>query len=305
VRAANLGERFDRTGGANSIRDPRKPASAPNVPVTLLQGGNPEVLPEEADTYTVGFVYRPQWLPGFDASVDWLSVNVKGSIEQFTAQEIVDACYIRNDVDQCGNITLDSSGEFSIVNQTFQNVSEARISGVDVEVGYTRQVDIFGGGEQIGVRLFASYLDENSTTNSVGLTTDRAGQVTGQTTVYALPQWKATASFNYSRGPFRSFLQLRYIGDGVYDTQNGIGPNNWIVADNDIGSIAYTDARFAWDMTFGDTEVELYGSVTNLFDRDPPSIPGYSAAVAAPGQFNAGLYDVLGRRFAVGVNLRF
>jgi hypothetical protein len=27
--------------------------------------------------------------------------------------------------------------------------------------------------------------------------------------------------------------------------------------------------------------------------------------VAAPAQFNAGLYDGLGRRFAVGVNLRF
>ncbi len=38
VRAANLGERFDRTGGAASVRDPRKPTTAPNVPVTLAAG---------------------------------------------------------------------------------------------------------------------------------------------------------------------------------------------------------------------------------------------------------------------------
>jgi iron complex outermembrane receptor protein len=301
VRAANLGERFDRTGGAISVRDPRKPTTAPNVPVTLVQGGNPEVDPEEADTYTAGFIYRPGWLEGFDVSVDWLSVNVEGSIEQFLAQDIVDACYVRNDADQCANITFDATGEFDIVNQTYQNVSKAKISGVDVEMGYSRNVEIFGGGERLGVRLFASYLDENSTTNSQGVKTDRAGQVN----TFALPEWKATASFSYSRGPFRSFLQLRYIGGGIYDTQNGIGTNNWMVADNDVGSIAYVDARLAWDMEIGDSSVELYGSGTNLFDRDPPVIPSYTAASASPAQFNAGLYDVLGRRFAVGVNVKF
>jgi outer membrane receptor protein involved in Fe transport len=306
VRAANLGERFDRTGGAASVRDPRKPSSAPNVPVTLLQGGNPEVDPEKADTYTVGFVYRPQWLDGFDVSVDWLSVNVKGSIEQFLAQDIVDACYIRNDQDQCKNIGLDpTTGEFSLINQTYQNVSQAKISGIDFEMGYARAIELFGGGERVSARLFASYLEENSTTSSTGIKTDRAGQVGGNPIAYALPQWKMTANVGYSRGPLRSFVQLRYIGTGVYDTQNGIGTNNWIVADNSIGSIAYVDARVSWDMKVGDGAVELYASGTNLFDRDPPLYPVYSAAVAAPNQVNTGLYDVLGRRFAVGVNVRF
>jgi iron complex outermembrane recepter protein len=309
VRAANLGERFDRTGGAISIRDPRKPATAPNVPVTLIQGGNPEVEPEEADTYTAGFVYRPQWLPGFDLSVDWLSVNLTGSIEQFTAQDIANACYIQNDSDQCANIALDAAGEFSIVNQTYQNVSKAKISGIDAEVGYSRPVEIFGGGERLGVRFFASYLTENSTTSSNGVKTDRAGQVGNQvgaqTTLYALPELKMTASLSYSRGPLRGFVQLRYIGDGVYDPLNGIGTNNWVVADNSIGSISYVDARLSWDMSVGDSSIELYGNISNLFDRDPPIIPSYAAGTAAPTQYNGALYDVLGRRFAVGVNMRF
>lgn len=180
-------------------------------------------------------------------------------------------------------------------------MSKARISGIDFEIGYSRPVNILGGGERLGVRVFASYLQENSTTNSAGIKTDRAGQVN----VFALPEWKATASISYSRGPFRSFLQLRYIGEGVYDTQNGIGTNNWIVADNDIGSITYVDARISWDMSFGNGTLELFGNVTNLFDRDPPIIPSYSPAVAAPAQYNAGLYDVIGRRFVVGANLRF
>jgi len=175
-------------------------------------------------------------------------------------------------------------------------------------MGYSRDVEIFGGGERLGARFFASYLAENSTTSSNGVKTDRAGQVGGMVTgqpLFALPELKMTASLNYSRGSFRGFAQLRYIGDGVYDTQNGVGTNNWIVADNTIGSAIYVDTRLAYDMLFGDSTVELYGSVTNLFDRDPPIIPSYSPAVAAPTQYNGSLYDVLGRRFAVGVNVRF
>jgi len=240
--------------------------------------------------------------------VDWLSVDVAGSIEQFSAQEIVNACYIQNDQDQCANITLDATGEFSLVNQTFQNVSRAKISGVDFEMGYARPVNFFGGNEQLGVRIFASYLEENSTTNSAGVKTDRAGQVVtqpGSPVGYSLPRWKATANLNYRRGPFRSFLQLRYIGKGIYDTQNGIGPNNWIVADNDIGSVTYVDARLSWEMSFGESAVELFGNVSNLFDRDPPIAAIYDPAVARPLQYNGALYDVVGRRVAVGVNVRF
>ena len=301
VRAANLGERFDRTGGAASVRDPRKPTTAPNVPVTVLQGGNPEVQPEQADTYTAGFVYRPRWLDGFDMSVDWLDVKLKGSIEQFAAQDIVNACYIQGNQDQCRNITLDPTGEFALINQTYQNVSSAAIRSIDTELGYRTPFDLLGNGGHLSVRLFGSYLLENSTTSSTGIKTDRAGQVN----LFALPKKKATANLSYDRGPFTGFFQLRYIGPGVYDTQNGIGTNNWIVADNSIGSIAYLDARASWKIKVSDSTVELYASGANLTDRAPPLLPSYSAAVAAPAQFNAGLYDVVGRAFAVGVNVRF
>ena len=45
--------------------------------------------------------------------------------------------------------------------------------------------------------------------------------------------------------------------------------------------------------------------MTNLFDRAPPLVPYFSPAVAAAFQYNSGLYDVVGRRFAVGVNVKF
>ncbi len=199
------------------------------MPVTVLQGGNPEVKPEQADTYTVGLIYRPQWLEGLDVSVDWLSVNLEGSIEQFLAQDIVNACYVQGNQDQCKNISPDPNGEFALINQTYQNVSKAKISGRRHGDWVFDAVRAAGARGRLSARLFASYLDENSTTSSAGIKTDRAGQVGGAPLLFSLPHRKATANLSYNRGPFTGFLQLRYIGPGVYDTQNGIGTNNWIL----------------------------------------------------------------------------
>ena len=239
VRAANLGERFDRTGGAGSVRDPRKPTTAPNVPVTLVQGGNPEVLPEKADTYTVGFVYRPGWLPGVrclrrlaERQCRWIDRAVRraGHRQRLLHPERPGS------VPRTSRWTPRASSTSSTrPTRTCRRRRSAASTWRWATRGPSRSSAAASGSASGSSRAI---LDENSTTNSTGVKTDRAGQVgTGQATLFALPEWKATASLNYSRGPFRSFVQLRYIGDGIYDTQNGIGPNNWIVADNEIGSI--------------------------------------------------------------------
>ena len=255
---------------------------------------------------TAGFVYRPRWLEGFDMSVDWLDVSLKGAIESFTAQQIVDACYLQNNADQCKYI--DRSGPNNtifIVNQTVQNVSKARISGVDVEMGYSRPITLFGGGEHVGARVFASWLGENSTTSSTGVKTDRAGEVGS----FSLPKWKLTGNLTYTRGPFRAFMQARYIDGGLLSATNNLtsasGVKTWDVADNTIGSVIYYDTRVSYTVDVAGGSLELYGNVNNITDKDPPVVPSYAAFGANTNQVNSTLYDVLGRRFTVGFKFSF
>ena len=306
VRAANLGERFDRTGGTANITDYGLSGN-PAYPITIVQGGNPNVQPEKADTFTIGAVYRPEWLAGLDLSIDWLSVSLEGSIESFTAQQIINACYQQGNADQCAFIERNTTdNRIFIVNQTVQNVSEAKISGIDVEIGYARRVELLGGGETLGARVFATYLGENSTTSSTGVKTDRAGE-TGNyqtTTSVGLPEWKLTAHLNYVRGPFSAFVQARFIDSGMLDAtynKNGV----WDVADNSVASITYLDARLGYRFDVGSGSMEVYANGNNLTDRAPPIAPYYSAFGAGPSQVNTSLFDVLGRRFAVGFKLDF
>jgi len=310
VRAGNLSERFDRTGGfANNLTDPRD-GSAING-VTSFSGGNPNVLPEKADTYTAGLIYEPSWLPGVSASVDWYKISIKDAIGQVGLQQVLDRCFEENAQEFCDLITLDSSGNIILIGDAYVNVAQARVEGIDAELGYNGDVSLLGGNESIGARVFASRLLERSDTNSTGVTTDFVGDIglspsSGFSTPYV--RFKATGNFTYRNGPFNMFLQGRVIGGGVRDPDLVEGPGtvggDAGIENNDVPATFYADLRLGYEFDLGGANTELWGAVTNLFDQDPRITPYYAAFPGNVLVTNTSLYDVLGRRFTVGVKLR-
>ncbi len=268
-----------------------------------MSGGNPQIRPEVGNTFTVGLVYQPQWLQGFDLSVDWLRVKLTDAIESFTVQQIVDQCYLNGDQDQCARITRDTSSGTDLivfVNQSKQNINKSMFDGIDFEVGYSHAVSLLGGNERIGARLFGTYLMESSTTNFFGLKTDNTGSVPAQ-----LFKKKANLVLNYSNGPFSWNMNGRYIGGGVttptWNQPNATtGAIKWDVADNHIGGSVFWDTRVAWRMSVAAGELELFANVQNLFNRDPPLV-----LTQGIGTQTAGNYDQIGRRYVAGVNLKF
>ncbi len=57
-----------------------------------LVGGNQNLRPETADTFTVGAVFQPTFLPGFSATVDLFSIKVKDIIGVIGADTILSQC---------------------------------------------------------------------------------------------------------------------------------------------------------------------------------------------------------------------
>ncbi|MEO6388069.1 MAG: hypothetical protein ABIT16_05350, partial [Croceibacterium sp.] len=120
------------------------------------------------------------------------------------------------------------------------------------------------------------------------------------------PKFKATGNLTYNNGPFSIFFQGRLIGKGNRTYLIGGAPavEGVNIADNSVPSVFYADIRLGYEFELGDSSAELWGSVTNLLDRDPPVTGYYSTFTGSSTQYNAGLFDVLGRRFTVGVKLR-
>ena len=305
VRAANLSERFDKTGGVNTITDPRYPGDGP-INVTIFSGGNPNVNPEAGDTFTAGAVYRPEFLPGLSASVDWYHIKIKDEIGQLSPQSVVTGC-AQGAVELCSFITRDTATDrIILVGAQYINITKAVVSGVDLELDYTRSVTIFGGGpETLGARLLTSFLSKNTQGIGSAVNIDRAGQTGIQESdgvAYSLPDFKATGNITYRNGGFEAFLQGRYIGSGKIENALVQGVD---IESNHVSAAFYLDLRLSKEFEMANGQkFEVYVSGTNLNDQDPPITPYYSVFLGYSNQYNPSLFDVLGRRFNVGVTFR-
>jgi hypothetical protein len=78
----------------------------------------------------------------------------------------------------------------------------------------------------------------------------------------------------------------------------------WDVASNHVPAVTYFDLRLSYDIPVGSSMVQLYGVVNNIFYKAPPLAPSFVGLSSAPIQTNTSLYDVLGRRFTVGLKLQ-
>lgn len=330
VRAASLRERYDQTRGGINVRNPWDNGNL--VSAASLSGGNPSVNPEEADTLTAGIIYQPSWLDGFQTSVDWYKIDINDAMAQLSAQNIVDSCR-GGDITLCqyvitptGPVTNPTSNDFRQIDRVealFINLANQRIEGADWEMRYTTDLDLvgFGGEETISWRFLYSYLEENSVKNPGAVRDDRAGQIGGG---FTLPQNKVTSSVTYRNGPFTAFLQGRWIDGGVLDrtymesqvrVPASARPANSVLAlcnggqtvctidDNSMPSVTYWDARLG--MNFGqDENLEVFLNINNLTDKEPPITPGAIGRTGV-GVGVQSLYDILGRRYTIGVNYEF
>src|SRR5690606_24292111 len=244
-----------------------------------FSGGNPAVLPEEADTLTAGIIYQPSAVDGLSLSLDWYDVDITGAIGQLGTQAVIDRCE-EGAANLCALVTRNPADDrLILVGDVFVNIDQARVRGRDLEVAYLREVAWFGGaGQSLGVRLLASWLDENSQVLAGTRKIDRAGQTgieqsTG--TAYELPDFKATMNATFATGPFTVFLQGRYIGSGIMESTLVEGVN---IESNKVDSAFYTDLRLSYARELrGGATLEVFGNVTNLFDEDPPVTPYFDA----------------------------
>lgn len=293
VRAANIRERFDATAGGANVNDPLFGNAV--IGTSSRTGGNPLVDPEKADTVTVGIVWQPGGaLDGLAMSFDWFNIDVKDALGQLSFQNIVDGCYVQGAADLCQYILRDpSTNQITRIDRLFINLSQQVLTGIDVELNYQREVDIFGGGETLGLRMYASQVREFYN-QLPGAPRDYIG--------LEQPEWRFLPALTYSRGAFRAFLQGRYFDGRTLNRRWTEGVN---IDDNSVPSVTYADMNLSYEMDIGEQTYRLSFNATNLFDRAPPQTPGNPGFVGGTGGPSTGLYDTVGRTYTVGARVAF
>lgn len=292
IRAPNLAELFtsQQVFIGVQVRDPFRNNSLESI--TRISTGNTNLDPEKADNLTAGVVFTPAFAPGLSLSVDYYDVKIKGAIIPATPQSIIDFCFA-GDAALCALITRENGIIIQTRTPTL-NVSEFRAAGWDIEASYN--FDLFGG--RAGLRALATVVDQFTETNA-GLTLNRAGEL-GPTN--GVPDLRFTLNATYRLNDFSMFVQGRYIGPGKYN-------NSWTTAllseaDNSVEGIFYADLTLTYDLNLKMAKsTQLFLTVNNLLDQDPPIVPTGSATY--PRATNPNIYDVVGRYFTFGVRATF
>jgi iron complex outermembrane receptor protein len=307
IRAPTLFELFSgQTITRLGVLDPL--TGSQSVSTQSVSGGNPELVPEVANTLTAGVVLRPTFLPGFNLSVDYYKIRIKDAIgTPFNAQTVVTICansnYTSPVCDQIirplGRTNPDPANGPTAILINNQNLSSFKTSGIDVELRYERPL----GSGKLTIEGLATRLLSSSRQNAPGQPVMNflgTADLTDDSPIIQ-PKWRGNLNVSYENGPLTVSVQERYIGR-LKRSKNPL--TIFREQDNSIGAVAYTDLSVVYRIPARRGELDVFATANNLFDKKPPIIPtSTSPGLAHPTLRSA--YDIIGTYVTVGARLKY
>lgn len=278
----------------------------PNAQIQGAFGGNPNLQEEVADTWTVGAVIRPSFLPRLNITVDYYDIEIDNAIASAGGgvNNILNLCYnVIQDAGSaiCGLISRDAQGIISgppfVVSANNANLAALTTSGIDFQIDYSQPLNFSlmgAGASRLSFFFLGNYSDENNFIPLVDLPDDKvecAGRF-GLNCGNPTPKWKWSSRLTWLDGPVTSTVRWRHVG-AVRDDDD---ETDFIV--ERLGSYDLFDLAFAFNVN---DNLTLNMGVNNLFDKLPPIIgDNQEQANTYPGT-----YDVIGRDYFISASFRF
>lgn len=275
-------------------------------------GGNPNLTPETADTYSIGTVWNPHFssdlMHKFQLSVDYYHISISNAVGSLSLTDILPRCFNSDGVSNptysaaniyCQQITRDhGTGDIVLGHEGLLNLASYKTDGIDTEIDWSFGLGALGLSDSAGTFRLNSLINYTHTFDVSSLpgspVLDFAGSI-GNTEVspeMAHPHWKANTAFGYSIGPVSTTLHWRYIAamkhqDVVVDptsTTPGVPTYN------------YFDFDAHWAVV---EHLDLTAGLTNIANKAPPFVSGQ------PLTTDSATYDIIGRTYYVGFTAKF
>jgi len=270
--------------------------------VTVIERGNPNVLPEVADTLTFGAVLS---LDKFQVTVDWYQIQIDDVIGTLSYDTVFEQCMSSqynptntlSGNQYCAFIQRNQeTGGVLRVSAPRANLGHYETSGVDVQFNWRRSL----GEGNLGLNVLASFLDTYEIQDTpASKPVDIVG--TNGAPGGAQFEYRTFTTINYFKGPFSTALRWRHYPDIKHQTYR-LDPNTLT-----HGSSAYDVLDFNGRFAFNE-RYEIRFGIDNVADKQPPTY-GRNMDVfpynSGSGQTLSSVYDVLGRRGYVGFTAEF
>ncbi|MFC5460586.1 TonB-dependent receptor plug domain-containing protein [Massilia niabensis] len=316
IRAPNLVELYTPTAPSLPLpADPRPGVAAITNTAGVTVGGNPNLKPEISNTATFGIVFQPSYLKRLSVSADYYRINIEGAITATATQNVVNNCLlggVYSGNSYCSLISFANNdvvrGQITGVRGTTANVAEFKTRGVDMQLSYRQPLGEWSSALDgtLGINIQGTRVLEYRTSTDVSALypegINRAGQTgAGFGGPAGLPKWMWTTALDYKWKRLSVNGQVRYISRS-HQNNGFIGPDEAgyspaavnSVNNNMVPSYTLVNVGASYDFGGESGRRELYFTVNNLLDRDPPP----------PANQNA-YYDLAGLTLKAGVRFSF
>jgi outer membrane receptor protein involved in Fe transport len=213
IRAPNLWDLYTPGGPAGITCQPFVPGNGGNYPCFNVNGGNPNLQPERANTASAGLVFTPDWIPGLTTSFDWYQIHLHGGIITTNQNTILTQCRAGNQV-FCNQIQFatpgDTLSQIAFIFATRVNAAIISTAGFDFAAAYG--FDLFTG--QMEVSFNGNYVYDFSQDQN-GIYFQGAGSTNSFYSGGA--KFQGTLGLNYREGSWTFGGQVRITGDSIID----------------------------------------------------------------------------------------
>lgn len=263
----------------------------PGNTILTTSGGNADLEPEDATSFTAGVVWTPPFAPGLTLTLDYYRIRIENAIQRIAGSTKLAICYntpsLAHPFCDASNFTRDPrTGEVNYLSSQPVNTADEQVSGYDLGALY----EFRPWGMDASISADISYLQRYDVRPYAGAEViTYAGRITGGRGSYA--KWRGLVSMNASRGQWSGTWTTQYIGraDDINAARGDIGDH--------APSVFYHNLQLRYAIS---KALDVALGVDNVFDRSAPFIQSYTDA-----NTDTMTYDLLGRRWYARIGYRW
>lgn len=231
-----------------------------------LQGGNPNLTEETAETTTYGFVFQPTFLDGFSVSIDYWDIVINDAIESVSGDDIVNGCYQGASLNPnfCGSLSRNQDpnspqfGGFDFLSSSDINFAQLQTDGYDMTANYT--FDISSHNFEVSVTA-TKVNDIDFFTNPTDL-----NDVNPELTEINRPEIAGNVFLGWNWGDLSVGWQSQYIGEML---ESGLEVET---ANSLYGSSVLQDGTWLHDLNatyLWNDSLTIFGGINNVTQETP------------------------------------
>ena len=338
VRAPSVSELFAASGYGNVSMTDACAGSAPTASLAACQlsgvtttqyghilecpsdfctesyGGNPNLNPEEAKTYTAGIVFTPRFARTLKLSVDYYHIKVDNYISSVDPTLILNQCLTTGNSFFCKLVHRDPStgsvygNGLGYVISTNVNTGYLMTSGYDFSASYSLDLAdvVHKAWGKLAFDFTGTWLNEQVTEPLPGMGTYDCKGLFGPVCGNPSPTWRHTLRTTWMpvnlpltlSANWRHFDPVKLASN----TDNVYLAGTTSVIDKEIKAYDYLDLSATYKLL---GKYNLRAAINNVFDKNPPVISEEVLVGYGNGNTYPGTYDPLGRTISIGLSLDF